>query len=127
MVDGGVDDSTRGIVLRDQREATNNSASKLMISISKPRSSACDGPPVGVGAMLVQYDSKTQQPLVITNNSRFLSNGERQYGQIERESMASTVASETRFTCLDLVSMQLLTINLWFCCTITYNCRVLLG
>ena len=48
----------------------------------------CDGSPVGVGAMLVQYDFKTQAPRVVTYNSRSLTDVERRYGQIERESLA---------------------------------------
>ena len=48
----------------------------------------CDGSPVGVGAMLVQYDPKTQEPRVITYNSRSLTDVEKRYGQIERESLA---------------------------------------
>ena len=48
----------------------------------------CDGSPVGIGAMLVQYDPTTQVPRVITYNSRSLTDVERRYGQIERESLA---------------------------------------
>ena len=48
----------------------------------------CDGSPVGVGAMLVQYDPKTQEPRVITYNSRSLTDVEKRCGQIERESLA---------------------------------------
>ena len=46
----------------------------------------CDGSPVGEGSMLVQYDPKTQEPRVITYNSRSLTDVEKRYGQIERES-----------------------------------------
>ena len=48
----------------------------------------CDGSPVGISAMLVQYNSTTQKPQVITYNSRSLTDVERRYGQIERESLA---------------------------------------
>ena len=48
----------------------------------------CDGSPVGVGAMLVQHDPKTQEPRVTTYNSRSLTDVEKRYGQIERESLA---------------------------------------
>ena len=49
----------------------------------------CDGSPVvGIGAMLVQYDAKTQKPRVVTYASRSLTDVERRYSQIEREALA---------------------------------------
>ncbi len=48
----------------------------------------CDGSPVGISATLVQYDAKTQKLRVVTCASRSLTDVERRYGQIERESLA---------------------------------------
>ena len=39
-------------------------------------------------AVLVQYDPETQEPRVITYNNKALTDVERRYGQIERESLA---------------------------------------
>jgi hypothetical protein len=39
----------------------------------------CDGSPVGISAMLVQYDTKTQKPRVVTYASWSLTDVERRY------------------------------------------------
>ena len=51
-----------------------------------------DASPYGLGAMLVQFDSKTNQEHVISYASRSLGDAETRYYQIEREALAITWA-----------------------------------
>ena len=48
----------------------------------------CDASPVGVGAVLAQYDQTTQEKKVVAYASRSLTPTEQRYGQIEREALA---------------------------------------
>ena len=48
----------------------------------------CDASPVGLGAMLVQYEKENPIPRIVAYNSKALTDVERRYGQIEREALA---------------------------------------
>ena len=48
----------------------------------------CDASPVGLGAILVQYEKRNPVPRIVTYNSKALTDVERRYGQIEREGLA---------------------------------------
>ena len=48
----------------------------------------CDASPVGLGAMLVQYEKNNPKPRIVAYNSKALTEVETRYSQIEREALA---------------------------------------